>query len=79
MNYAGAHTLSLASLQEGTLITVINDTGSNMTLDKAGVALLWMDGATRQASANRTLAYGGVATLYQPFGGNWFVWGMGIT
>lgn len=59
------------------IITLINAGSGSFTV-AASTTMAWYTGAAI-TSGSRTLAVGGVVTLWHSGGGNWNIWGAGIT
>lgn len=63
----------------GSMWIVANASGSAITVDaNTGVTLTWMDGAGG-ANGDRTLANGGVASIYKRASNAYYIWGTGIS
>lgn len=75
---AGGHTITLATLTSGTIVTIINAGTGSCTLSPS-TGLDWFNGSGTISTGNRTLAVGGVATVRTSGGGNWRVWGVGLS
>ena len=60
----------------GTTIMVNNLTGSNITIQITTDTLQWQPSIT---NGSRTLAYGGVVTLYKRAATTWAIWGFGLS
>jgi hypothetical protein len=68
---------------EHSAVQFINAGNSTVTINAATNTrtLYWPDGSTRQggASTNRTIAYGGVITIWRQSSTTYYVWGSGIS
>ena len=73
----GGHSMTLPALEVGTIITLVN-VGTGTISIAATSSLYWFNG-TEYVNAARTLAVGGVCTLWHRGGGSWWIWGMGIS
>lgn len=66
------------NIPNGGMVMVVNQTGSNITLDATTVTLTHLTGAGT-ATGDRTLANGGVATIYKRATSQFLCWGIGLT
>jgi hypothetical protein len=64
----------------GATYVVVNEnaTGS-LTIGTGSITLRWFDGSGNPSTGNRTLANGGVATVYKYAASEFWIWGVGIT
>lgn len=60
------------------LVTLLNVGSGNLTIAGSG-SLQWYNGSGSVLTGSRTLAVGGIATLWQFTSGAWKVWGTGIS
>lgn len=68
------------SIPDGSVINVLNNAAGNLTIGLgSGIGLNWATGAGALPTGARTLAHGGVATLWKADINNWYIWGTGIT
>ena len=64
---------------DGSMWTIVNESGSNNTIDaNTGITLTWQDGAGGQ-TGGRTRADGGVATVYKRTDTQYLIWGNGLS
>lgn len=79
LNGGSGQTLTLAAstFGVGVTFTVINTSGNSWSIAAAGGATLtWLPSIT---TGTRTLAYGGVVTIYVAAANNFQIWGFGLT
>lgn len=78
---SGGHVISInnGALSTGTLITIFNDGGGSITLTGTISALLWLNGSGSVVAGGRTIAVGGIITLFQFNPTAAYVWGNGLT
>lgn len=75
----GGHTFTADTDMVVSAILTVRNAGTG-TLTLAGSASLqWYNGSGAISFGNRTLAIGGIATMYQGSAGNYLVWGTGLT
>lgn len=67
---------AVTALPVGTTVVVNNLTGASITIALSSDTLQWQPSFT---SGNRTLAYGGIATLYKRASTTWVIWGFNIS
>jgi hypothetical protein len=74
-------TLPNAVMSAGDFVTIINNSGSAITITQgASASVYWFNGSgTLVGPASRTLASYGVITVYYPTTSSAFVWGLGIS
>lgn len=75
---SGGQTVTLYAAGEGTTIT-INGNVNACTIAPGSGSLYWFDGSGSIASGNRTLAVGGIATVWRTALGDWYIWGVGLS
>lgn len=78
---SGGHVISInnGALSTGTLVTIFNDGGGSITLTGTISALLWLNGSGSVVAGGRTIAVGGIITLFQFNPTAAYVWGNGLT
>lgn len=62
---------------EGTMM-VVNVTGGNITI-AASSSLTWLNGSGALSSGSRTLAQGGIVSVYSFGSGDYYIWGTGVS
>jgi hypothetical protein len=67
------------TLTAGALYTVSNENAAAITLAGSGVTLNWFNGTGTPTTGSRTLAAGGLATVYMLTTTAAFVWGVGLS
>lgn len=77
----GGHTLTFdGDLGANHIVVVMNMGNGNLTIaESLGGVLSWMNGSGTISSGSRTLAVGGVATVWYQDASNTFIWGTGIS
>lgn len=76
----GGHTYTLPVGLALGIFTIINFGTGTLTLSASTPAnLAWANGSGVISTGNRTLAIAGIATVWSPSSGNWYVWGTGLT
>jgi len=63
------------AFSNGTIIQLINLDDNSLTIVASGAATLKWLNASAPADGNRTLAQGGVATIYKDSTDSWLIWG----
>ena len=73
-------TVTFPDLGADTTIVAMKTQGDPSTIAAgAGMTLQWLNGGGSLVSGNRTIASGGVATLWQLNSTTWYIWGMGLS
>jgi hypothetical protein len=76
----GGHTFTFDnSLATHSIITVINFGSGNVTIAGSSTTIDWLNGSGTLTTGSRTLAVGGVATVWKSTAGFWEVWGVGLS
>ncbi len=76
---AGGHTFTFdTDLPVSSLCTVINAGTGNLTIAGSG-SLSWYNGSGAASTGSRTLAVGGVCTVWQGVSGAFNIWGTGLS
>ena len=74
---------STTTLPSHSIVQFLNAGNSTVTINAANNSrtLYWLDGSTRTggASTNRTVAYGGVITIFRLDATTYYIWGSGIS
>ena len=73
-----------SAVPNGAMLTILNafNTGvqGNVNVTQlSGVTLVWADGGTLAKTGNRTIATGGVATIWKMADNQYYIWGSGIS
>lgn len=85
MKNAGAITYTIpantdTSIPDGATINILNNQPGNLSIALGSeISLSWLTGTGAPATGARTLAEGGIATLWKATVNNWYIWGNGIT
>lgn len=79
---AGAVTFTCANdgnIPVGATYVVTNEGAGDVTIAASGVTLRWFNGAGTPSTGNRTLAHGGICTVFKYTDTEFWVWGVGLS
>lgn len=75
----GGHTLTLDSDPAADSVVTIRNVGSGNLTIAGSASLDWYNGSGTISSGSRTLAVGGIVSARHSTGGNWMIWGAGLS
>ena len=68
-----------ATIPQGATYVVANEDTENVTIADGSITLRWFGGTGAPSTGDRTLAQGGVATVYKYADAEFWIWGIGIS
>lgn len=76
---SGGHTFTCDGDPSTNALVSIMNAGSGALTIAGSTSLTWFNGSGALSTGSRTLAVGGIATLWHSGGGNWNIWGTGLS